>query len=62
MKSAWQDVPPEQAAEWDDFYRAIAAHLFGHCVQKAAAVVSLDGQDWLLSLDMKLLHKKETLH
>jgi hypothetical protein len=61
MKPEWQTIPPEQSAEWDDFYRAIAAHLFGHCVQKAAAVVSLDGQDWLLSLDLKLL-QKEILH
>ena len=48
----WSEVPPEQAEEWDDFYRAIAAHLFGHAVMKAAAVVSLDGQEWMLSLEL----------
>jgi len=48
----WSEVPPEQAEEWDDFYRAVAAQLFGHAVTKAAAVVSLDGQDWMLSLEL----------
>ena len=51
----WNEVPSEQQKEWDDFYRAAAAKLIVYRVMKAACVFELDGQRWLLSIDMEPL-------
>jgi hypothetical protein len=54
----WSKVPADQAEEWDEFYRVIAAQLIAHNVREAAAVVEFDGEPLMISITIE----KRRLH
>jgi hypothetical protein len=51
----WHEVPKDQVEEWDKFHRYIAAYLLKHGIQKATALLEIEGQAWTISVDLKHL-------
>jgi len=54
----WSKVPKDQEAEWDEFYRFVAAQLIAHNVREAAAMVEFNGEPLMISvsIEKRMLH------
>ena len=51
----WHEVPEDQIDAWDKFHRDVAAYLLGHGIQKASALLELDGEAWTILIELKRL-------
>lgn len=55
----WHEVPADQVDDWDKFHRYVAAYLLTHGIQKATALIGIEGQDWTLSIDLKRIPREQ---
>lgn len=51
----WHEVPEDEVEEWDEFHRNLAAYLLKHGIQKATALLELDGEAWTVLIELKRL-------
>lgn len=51
----WHEVPADQVDDWDKFYRYVTAYLLKHGIQKATALVGIDGENWTVGLELRRL-------
>lgn len=51
----WHEVPPDQVDDWDKFYRYVTAYLLKHGIQKASAMLQIDGDAWTVLMELKHL-------
>lgn len=55
----WHEVPADQVDDWDKFYRYTTAYLLKHGIQKAAAYIEVDGEKWMVTLELKRIFPEQ---